>query len=105
MGDNSLLRLKLRDAEVKPNRCVPIFRELSLSMIIQVGEASSPHRERMVAEFHVAHDGYIDIPAEVYEHEGKLMIAIYSREGGNPWEFPLADFIGAIGQAIAVLGR
>jgi hypothetical protein len=74
-------------------------------MMIQVGEASPPHRERMVAEFHVAHDGYIDIPAEVYEHEGKLMIAIYSREGGNPWEFPLADFIQAIGQAIAVLGR
>lgn len=75
-------------------------------MIIQVGEASPPHRERMVAEFHVAHDGYIDVPAEVYEDdEGRLMIALYSKEGGNPWEFPLPDFIAAIGQAIAIVGR
>jgi len=59
----------------------------------------------MVAEFHVSHDGFVDVPAEVYEDGGKLMIAIYSREGGNPWEFPLADFVEAIGQAIAVLWR
>lgn len=74
-------------------------------MPIHVGEASPPHREKMVAEFHVAHNDVIDVPAEVYEDDGKLMIAIYSREGGHPWEFPLADFIEAIGKAIAVLGR
>ena len=74
-------------------------------MTIQVGEASPPHRDQMVAEFHVAHDGYIDVPAEVYEHDGRLMIALYSREGGDPWEFPLSEFLQAIGQAIAVIGR
>lgn len=73
--------------------------------MIQVGEASPPHRERMVAEFHVVHDGLVDVPAEVYEENGKLMIAIYSREGGSPWEFALADFVEAVGKAIAVLGR
>ena len=73
-------------------------------MTIHVGEASPPHREKMVAEFHVEHDGVIDIPAEVPDDDGKLMIAIYSRDGGNPWEFPLAKFIEAIGKAIAVLG-
>jgi len=74
-------------------------------MPIHVGEASPPHRETVVAEFHVDEGGVIDVPAEVYEDDGKLMIAIYSREGGNPWEFPLSDFVEAIGQAIAVLGR
>lgn len=74
-------------------------------MTIHVGPAGPPHRESLVAEFHVAHDGVIDIPAEIYEDDGKLMIAIYSREGGNPWEFLLSDFVGVIGQAIAVLGR
>jgi hypothetical protein len=33
------------------------------------------------------------------------MIALYSREGGNPWELPLADFMQAIGQAIAIIGK
>lgn len=74
-------------------------------MPIHVGEAGPPHREKVVAEFHVTHEGVIDIPAEVYDEDGKLMIAIYSREGGQPWDFPLADFIEAIGKAIAILGR
>jgi hypothetical protein len=75
-------------------------------MMIQVGEASPPHRERMVAEFHVAHDGFIDVPAEVCENdEGRLTIALYSKERGSPREFPLFDFIAAIGQAIAIVGR
>jgi hypothetical protein len=75
-------------------------------MSIHVGEASPPHREHMVAEFHVAHEGMIDIPAEVFEDDGgRLMIALYSKKGGDPWEFPLADFVQAIGSAMAILGR
>ncbi|HMK97647.1 MAG TPA: hypothetical protein VK425_08895 [Acidimicrobiales bacterium] len=72
-------------------------------MTIHVGHASPPHRDSTVAEFHVAHDGFVDIPAEIYRSEGQLMIAIYSRAGGDPWEFPLGDFIEAIGKGIAIL--
>jgi hypothetical protein len=73
-------------------------------MAIQVGEASPPHRDEMVAEFHVIHDGLVGIPAEMFREDGKLMIAIYSRSGSEPWEFSLAEFLEAIAKGIAVLG-
>lgn len=57
-------------------------------MTIQVGLASSAHREKVVGEFHVLHDGVIAIHSEIYDDDEKLMIAICSRKGRNPWEFP-----------------
>jgi hypothetical protein len=73
-------------------------------MTIHVGAAGPPHREGVVAEFHVIHDEFVDIPAELFRDDGKLMIAIYARGGGDPWEFPLADFLEAIGKGIGILG-
>jgi len=57
------------------------FGRFPLLMTIHVGEASPPHREKMVAEFHVAHDGVMDIPAEIYDDDGKLMIAVRRGRG------------------------
>jgi hypothetical protein len=59
----------------------------------------------MVAEFNVVHNGSVEIPAEVYESDGKLKMTIYSREGGIAWEYDVSDFIQALGHAIAVVGR
>lgn len=70
---------------------------------IDVGRASPPHRERSVAEFHVAHDGMIDIPAEIYRERGVLRISIYGKSGGESWNFPVADFLAAIGKGVAIL--
>ena len=72
-------------------------------MPIQVGEASPPHRDERVAEFHVFHDGFVGVPAEIFRLNGRLMIAIYSREGREPWEFSLAEFVEAIGRGISIL--
>ena len=58
----------------------------------------------MVAEFHVINDGFVDVPAELFRAKGQVMIALYPRAGGNPWEFPLADFLRAVGEGLAVLG-
>lgn len=73
-------------------------------MTIQVGEASPPHRESVVAEFHVRQGDDVDIPAEIYRSEGRLMIALYAREGGISWEFSVAEFIEATGKGISILG-
>jgi hypothetical protein len=73
-------------------------------MTIQVGEASPPHRDAAVAEFHVRHDACVDIPAEVYRDNGRLMIALYAREGGIQWEYPLSEFLEAIGKGIGIVG-
>jgi hypothetical protein len=72
-------------------------------MMIQVGEASPSHRENAVAESHVRHDEFIDVPAEVYRENGVLMIGLYAREGGIQWEYSLAEFVQAIGLAIAIV--
>ena len=73
-------------------------------MTIQVGAAGPPHREGTVAEFHIVHDGFVDVPAELFRVDGRMMIAIYSREGGPPWEFHLSEFLEAVGKGIAILG-
>jgi hypothetical protein len=74
-------------------------------MIIQIAETAPPHRDGIVAEFNVVHDGFVEIPAEVYEREGKLRLTIYGREGGVAWDYDVSDFIQALGNAIAVVGR
>jgi hypothetical protein len=58
----------------------------------------------MVAEFNVVHDDSVEIPAEVYESDGKLKMTIYDRDGGIAWEYDVSDFLQALGKAIAVIG-
>ncbi|MFY9888587.1 MAG: hypothetical protein WAK71_09785 [Streptosporangiaceae bacterium] len=73
-------------------------------MVIQIAETAPPHREGIVAEFNVLNDGAVEIPAEVYSDGGRLKLTIYSRDGHVAWEFYLADFIQAVGNAMAVVG-
>jgi hypothetical protein len=70
---------------------------------IHVGIAYPPHREEGVAEFHVEHDGIIDIPAEIFRSNGRLMIGLYSRNDGLAWEYSLSDFLAAIAAGIGTL--
>lgn len=72
-------------------------------MTIEIGATSPPHRETGVAEFHVRHDGFIDVPAEVYCENGVLMIGLYAREAGIQWEYSLAEFVEAIGRAMVIV--
>ncbi|CAB4924290.1 unannotated protein [freshwater metagenome] len=72
-------------------------------MTIHVGVAFPPHRQGAIAEFHVAHDGVMDIPAELFRLDGRLMIGLYSRVDGIAWEYPLSDFLAAIASGIKVL--
>jgi hypothetical protein len=73
-------------------------------MSIHVGIAYPPHREEGVAEFHVLREGTMDIPAELFRDQGRLMIGLYSRTEGIAWEYPLSDFLAAIASGIEVLG-
>jgi len=70
---------------------------------IKVNIAYPPHRDAAVAEFHVARDGKIDIPAELFRSDGHLMIALYSRESGIAWEYRVSDLLAAIALGIEVL--
>lgn len=72
-------------------------------MTIHVGIAYPPHRDEGVAEFHVTHDGTIDVPAEIFRDSGRLMIGLYSRADGLAWEYPLSDFLAAIASGIGIL--
>ena len=72
---------------------------------IEVGRTSPPHRTESVAEFHVLHDGVVDIPAELYRDQGVLRIALYGKSGGESWNYPLSDFLAAIGSGIRVLDQ
>lgn len=73
-------------------------------MTINVGIAYPPHREEGVAEFHVMHGNVIDIPAELFRKDGRLMIGLYSKSDGLAWEYPLSDFLAAIASGMEVLG-
>ena len=46
----------------------------------------------------------MDFPAEVYDDDGKLMIALNAPPADGPWEFGVAEFLEAIAKAIKILG-
>lgn len=70
-----------------------------------IGIAGVPYREGPVAQICVTHRDppSVDIPAEVYREDGKLMIELFPRRGEDSWELPLPDFLEAIGKAMSVL--
>jgi hypothetical protein len=74
-------------------------------MKIEVDLAAPPHRDSIVAEFHVTHGKYTDIPAEVYLENGILMIAIYSAQGGIAWEYSVSEFVKAIANGMSILEK
>ena len=73
-------------------------------MTFEIFKGFPPDRESAVAEFYDRHDGVVDVPAQLYREDGQLKIAIYGREGGIVWEYSVDDWIGAIEQAVQVLG-
>ncbi|HEX3839741.1 MAG TPA: hypothetical protein VHU85_03010 [Acidimicrobiales bacterium] len=65
-------------------------------MTIRVFKANPEDRDSPVAELRVAHDGTVDVSAQVFHENGTLMIAIFARTGGVEWEFPVSEFVEAI---------
>ncbi|HEX3461314.1 MAG TPA: hypothetical protein VHT49_10455 [Acidimicrobiales bacterium] len=65
-------------------------------MTIEVFKANPEDRDSPVAELRVAHDGTVDVSAQVFSENGELMIAIFARAGGVEWQFPLSEFVEAI---------
>ena len=72
-------------------------------MSIHVGITYPPHRDEGVAEFHVSHEGVVDIPAEIFNSGGRMMIALYSRNEGIAWEYTLSDFLAAVAAGIEII--
>jgi hypothetical protein len=72
-------------------------------MTIHVGIAYPHPPPGPIAEFHIAHDGVMDIPAELFGLDGRVMIGLYSRGDGIAWEYPVSDFLAAIGSGSRVL--
>jgi hypothetical protein len=71
--------------------------------MFEISLASPPNREELVAEILLRSAASVDQPAEVFRSDGRIMLALYPRGDGGPWEFPLADFLEAIGQAMSRL--
>ncbi len=74
-------------------------------MSITVGPAGPPHRDSAVAEFRTYGEGTVEVVAEMFVANDKLMIGFYSHTPGPSWDFELAEFLEAIGQGMAVLRR
>ncbi len=73
-------------------------------MEFDIFKAYPPDRDAVVAEVVHRHDGFVDISAEVSHVNGELTITIFGREGGPSWEYPLADWMGAVERAVEALG-
>jgi hypothetical protein len=63
-----------------------------------------PDRDTPVVELNVRHGDTVDIPAEIRRERGQIRIAIFAREGGIAWDYPVAEWIDAIQRAVVVLG-
>ena len=73
-------------------------------MNFEIFKAYPPDQDAAVAQVTLRHDGFVDISAEVSRVDGELTITIFGREGGPSWEYPLADWIGAVQRAAEALG-
>jgi hypothetical protein len=73
-------------------------------MTIEIAKMYPPDRESDVVELHVPHDGFIDIPVEIYYEGTELRIGVFGRSGGVSWRYPLDEFLDAIRRAVAFLG-
>jgi hypothetical protein len=72
--------------------------------MFEISLTGPPNREELVAEIELRGPSSIDQPAEIFKSGGRIMLALYPRADGEPWEFPLAEFLEAIGGATARLG-
>jgi len=74
-------------------------------MSFEIFKAFPPNRETAIAELWVRHDGVVDIPAQIYREGQVLKIKIFGREGGVVWEYPIEEWVEAVGRAIKCLGE
>jgi hypothetical protein len=72
-------------------------------MTFEFCKAFPPDRESAVVELNVRNDGRVDIPAEVRREEGQLRIAIFGKEEGVAWDYPLQEWIDALTRAAEIL--
>lgn len=73
-------------------------------MVLEIFKVFPPDRDGPVAQITVSHDGVLDIPAEIRRYDGELRIAMFAREGGVAWDYPLADFLAVLHKGVAALG-
>jgi hypothetical protein len=71
--------------------------------LIRVDLAGPPQRRRALAEFHVRNGEDVEIPAEIYRDGGRLRICIHPRSEGQGWDYPLGEFVSAIGKGITII--
>jgi hypothetical protein len=73
-------------------------------LTFEVFKAFPPDRETAVAELNFRHDGFVDVPAEVFWENGEMRITIFGREGGAAWEYSLREWTEAVQRAMQALG-
>ena len=73
-------------------------------MTFEIFKAFPPDRESSVVELSFKHDGFVEVPAEIYDQNGTRVIAIFGREGGLPWIYPFDDWVAALKEAAEALG-
>jgi hypothetical protein len=67
-----------------------------IAMTIEISKMFPTDRESPVAELNVRHDGVVDIPAELFRRDGRLLIALFARSGRVQGEYPVDEFVEAI---------
>jgi hypothetical protein len=72
-------------------------------MTFEFFKAFPADRESAVVELNVRTDGRVDIPAEVRREDGQLRIAIFGKEDGIAWDYPLQEWIDALTRAAEIL--
>ncbi len=73
-------------------------------MTFELFKAFPPDRDSAVVELNVRSGGQVDIPAEVRREGGQLRIAIFGKQEGTVWDYPLEDWMTALTRAAEILG-
>lgn len=70
-----------------------------LRVTIEIFVAYPPDREGPVAELHVPMGDTVEVPAEVYDEGGQLMVTLFSQADGPAWRYPLSEIRDALDRA------
>jgi hypothetical protein len=84
-------------------RDAPILRT-EHAMTFEIFKAYPPERHAAVVELHVASAGSVEIPVQVFRHEGELQVSIFTRDGSVAWEFPLEELMTGLQRAAEAIG-
>ncbi len=72
-------------------------------MAIHVSTVYPPYHDARVAQFQVRSGDVINIPAEIFQTDGRVMISLFSPTDGLAWQYPVDEFVAAIEQGVAVV--